>query len=188
MGSGTQSITSISTGTGVENENPLTAQAAPDHKTRFASRQTQTNEKKAELKLASAEVKVSKRPVAATPEESADEKVQAAPLGLAGDTAKKKKTKHKREKGQAKERFQEQTKPVAAPTPVAPTVNPTLGTSATGAPAPPAAGANDVAAGGAHAGESGSSGSADSLGDIGEPAPDHQPSAATVSDEGFLRR
>ena len=136
MGSPTQSVTSISTGTGVENEDPLAPRTVSDHKTRFAQRETQTNEKKAQLKLASAEVKASKRPVAATPEESADEKVQSAPLGLAGETANKKKAKHKRAKGEPKQRLEDKptTKP-AAPA-VAPTVNPTLGANPTAGTAP----------------------------------------------------
>ncbi len=139
MGSPTQSATSISTGTGTgtgvdaqENgENPLSAQPATDHKTRFSSRQVESQDKKAEVRLASAEVKVSKRPIAATAEQSADEKTQAAPLGL-NDKTVAKKQKHKREKDEPKERLQEKVKPVEATPAVSPTVNPTLGTSATG--------------------------------------------------------
>ena len=131
MGSPTQSVTSISTGTGVENEKAVASQATEEKKTRFSSRQPQGNEKHAEVKLASAELKANKRPTAATAEESADEKVQAAPLGLMDPTAKKKKSK--RNKGQPKERLQEQTKPAETPSnTVAPTVNPALGTTATG--------------------------------------------------------
>ena len=131
MGSPTQSVTSISTGTGVENEQQVASDTTEDKKTRFASRQTQTDEKRARVKLASAEVKASKRPTAATAEESADEKIQAAPLGIDGPAAKKKK-KTKRSKDQPKERLQEKTAPVEAPNTVAPTVNPALGTTATG--------------------------------------------------------
>lgn len=137
IGSPTQSVTSITTGTGVENEDALEARTVPDHKTRFAQRQSQTNEKKAQLKLASAEVKASKRPVPATPEETADEKVQSAPLGLAGDTVKKK-SRHKRKKGEPKQRLEEKPAAKPAPSTVAPTVNSTLGASATSAT--PAAG------------------------------------------------
>ena len=140
VGASTQSVTSISTGTGMENEeDPLAAPAAPEHKTRFAARESVSNEKKAQSDLARAEAKANKRPTAATPEESADEKVQAAPLGLAEPQPKKAK-KHKRAKNEAKERLQDKTKPAVTPTTVAPTVNPTLGAPATGgvAPAPTA--------------------------------------------------
>ena len=131
MGSPTQSITTISTGTGTENEDALAPQPAAEKKTRFAAREPQSNEKHAEVKLASAEIKASKRPTAATAEESADEKVQAAPLGL-GNVATKKTKKQKHSKDQPKERLQEKVKPVETPNTVAPTVNPALGTTATG--------------------------------------------------------
>ncbi len=131
MGSPTQSMTSISTGTGVENEDPLTPRETTDKKTRFSARQTQTDEKKAQVKLASAEVKATKRPTAATAEESSDEKAQAAPLGLADPNASKK-HKKKRIKGDPKERLQDKPKPTQAPAGVDPTVNSSLGTSATG--------------------------------------------------------
>ena len=132
MGSPTQSITSISTGTGVESEDPLAPKETSDRKTRFSDRQTQTNEKKAQLKLASAEVKATKRPTAATAEDSADEKVQAAPLGFANTPTDGKKKKSKRKKDQPKERLQEKPKVAQTPTEVAPTVNSSLGTTATG--------------------------------------------------------
>jgi peptidyl-prolyl cis-trans isomerase SurA len=121
----TESITSISTGTGVDAENDLAAKSGPQHKTRFADRETQTELEDAKTKLAKAEVKATIRPVAATPTQSASEKVQSAPLGLNGDTTKKAK-KPKRQKGDPKQRLQEQEKPVEKPTPVAPTVNPDL--------------------------------------------------------------
>ena len=125
MASSTQAMTAISTGTGVENEDPLEPSQTSDHKTRFSSRQTQSDEKKAQMKLASAEVKASDRPVAATREESVTEKVQAAPVGLADPAAKKK--KKKRVKGEAKQRLEEKPKPVEGPSTVSPTVNPALG-------------------------------------------------------------
>ncbi len=130
MGTPTESTTTISTGTAPEEQDPFAPkQAASDHKTRFASRQTEASDKKAEVKLASAEVKVSKRPTAATPEERADEKVQAAPLGLVDTTKKQKK---KRDKDAPKERLQEKPKTDQAQPTVAPTVNSNLGTTATG--------------------------------------------------------
>lgn len=135
MGSSTQSMTTISTGTANENttDDPFAPKETSDRKTRFSSRQTQTDEKKAQLRLASAEVKATKRPTAATATESADEKVQAAPLGLADQTAKPTKQKHaKRSKDMPKERLQEKVKPVQASATIDPTVNSALATSATG--------------------------------------------------------
>jgi len=135
----TESTTSnITTGSnGETTEAPQVAQEeAPTRKTRFASRQTEQVAKVDENKLNKAEVKSTDHPVAATPQEAADEKTQAAPLGLNGDTAKKPK-KPKRQKGDPKNRLQEKPKP-AAPAPVAPTVNPALGAGSGATPAPPA--------------------------------------------------
>jgi hypothetical protein len=73
-----------------------------------------------------AEATPTTRPVAAAPIEDATEKHQATPLGLNGDTVKKKKAP-KRKKGEAKERLQEKPKPSDVPATVAPTVNPNLG-------------------------------------------------------------
>ena len=87
-------------------------------------------------------MKATKRPEKATATETADEKVQAAPLGLK-DTAPKKKTKVKRDKDQPKERLQEKPKPVEQPKTVDPSVNPSLGTTAVGNPTRPASGTAD---------------------------------------------
>ena len=141
----TESVTSISTGIGTEGENPLAAQSTqPDHKVRFSARQNETEEKKDTVKLAKAEVKSTKRPEKATATETADEKVQAAPLGLA-DPKSGKKTKVKRDKDQPKERLQDKAPAPAQPAvqPVAPTVNPTLGATPTGNPTRPASGTSD---------------------------------------------
>ncbi len=138
MGSPTQSLTTITTGTSADSEDVLAPKPVDEKKTRFASRAPQADDKRAQLKLASAEVKATKRPTAATAVENADEKVQAAPLGLT-DAAGKKKSRHKRSKDQPKERLQEKVKPVDTPAIVAPTVNPALGSSATGDGTPPAA-------------------------------------------------
>jgi peptidyl-prolyl cis-trans isomerase SurA len=134
----TESTTStITTGGAAENEVPQVAQEeAPTHKTRFAARQTEQVAKVDEAKLNKTEIKATDHPVAATPQEAADEKTQAAPLGLNGDTTKKPK-KPKRQKGDPKNRLQEKPKP-AAPAPVAPTVNPALGAGSGASPAPPA--------------------------------------------------
>ena len=129
----------MTSGTGFEannnNEDPLALKAAPEHKSRFSDREKETEEKRAQDKLARAESKASARPMKATQQESANEKQQAAPLGLNGNTGKKKKAKVKRSKDEPKERLQDKPKPVDTTAPVAPTVNPALGTS----PASPAA-------------------------------------------------
>jgi peptidyl-prolyl cis-trans isomerase SurA len=128
--------TNITTGSAAESTEPLAAQEeAPTKKTRFATRQTEQTAKVDEAKLNKAMMKATDHPVAPTKQEAADEKTQAAPLGLNGDTTKKP-AKPKRKKGDPKNRLQEKPKP-AAPAPVAPTVNPALdaGTGATPAPA-----------------------------------------------------
>jgi len=124
--------TTISTGTGVENDtpDPLAPKDGPKKKTRYTDRQADVALAKAKEHAVKAQQHMAAHPVAATPEEKATEQTQAAPLGLNGDTAKKK-PKRKRKKGEAKERLQTQpTKPVDTSTPVAPTVNPALGTGA----------------------------------------------------------
>jgi len=127
MAMASDSTTTISTGTGVDADvDPLAPKTVgPQRKTRFAQRQNEQVEQHLEAKLVKAEVKATARPVQATPEATAAEKVQAAPLGLNGDTAKK--TKPKRAKGQPKERMQEQpSKPVDTAPAIAPTANPAL--------------------------------------------------------------
>jgi peptidyl-prolyl cis-trans isomerase SurA len=136
-------VTSISTGASADAVNPLEAQNdATEHKTRFSSRQNESDEKKAQAKLAKAEVGATKRPQKATVQETADEKVQSAPLGLQ-DKTKEKKKKVKRAKDQPKERLQEKEKPAPAPQTVEPSVNPSLGTSATRTSTQPASGTSD---------------------------------------------
>ncbi len=124
-----ESTTTITTGTAIEtadtDTDPLAPKAAPQKKTRFAQRQVEQNEKGLEVKLNKAELKASNRPVPADKQTTTAEKLQAAPLGLNGDTAKKKKVK--REKGAPKERLQEQpSKPVDNGPVIAPTANPAL--------------------------------------------------------------
>jgi peptidyl-prolyl cis-trans isomerase SurA len=146
-----ESVTTLTTGTGVDENNTdaLAAKPVADHKSRFTDREKETEAKRASDKVAKAEVKVSKRPTPATSEETADEKVRATPLGLNGDTAAKKKKpkpqpKAKHVKGepkapkQPKERLQEKPKPVDTTQPIAPTANPALGgTAPTAQSAPP---------------------------------------------------
>jgi peptidyl-prolyl cis-trans isomerase SurA len=125
--------TSISTGTGVDpDDNPLTPQEAPTHKTRLSQRQVQENDAHLQSKLNKADAKAAVRPVKADVQTDASETHQAAALGLNGDTAKK--VKKKRKKGDPKERLQEKAKPVDTSQPIAPTVNPALGGSAPALP------------------------------------------------------
>jgi peptidyl-prolyl cis-trans isomerase SurA len=120
--------TTITTGVGPENDEPLAQTATVDHKVRFSDRERQVEEQRAKSKVTKTTTKAQARPVQATVQETADEKQQRMAMGLNGDTSKK---KHKRTKGEAKERLQEKPKENTAPAPVAPTVNPAL----TGAPA-----------------------------------------------------
>jgi peptidyl-prolyl cis-trans isomerase SurA len=132
----TESITTITTGTGADEDNadPFATRTGPQKKVRFADLEAQAQERTAKDKLTKAEAKAEMRPMPTTPTENVDEKVRAQPLGLNGDTVTKKKTSHKHVKGEVKERMQEKPKqPKETPNTVAPTVNPDL---ATPVPAP----------------------------------------------------
>jgi peptidyl-prolyl cis-trans isomerase SurA len=132
----TESITTITTGTGADEDNadPFATQTGPHKKMRFADLESQAQERTAKDRLTKAEAKAEMRPTPTTPTENADEKLRAQPLGLNGDTVAKKKKSHKHVKGEVKERMQEKPKqPKETPNTVAPTVNPDL---ATPVPAP----------------------------------------------------
>jgi peptidyl-prolyl cis-trans isomerase SurA len=118
-------------------ENPLTPTAPVQQKTRYAARAKTEKAVKASAKAAKAKEKAAITPPPMTTDEKATANTQAAPLGLNGDTAKKK--KKTKVPGAPKERIQDKDKqaPVAAPAPE-PTVNPALG-AAPGAPTPPPA-------------------------------------------------
>ena len=127
----TDSITSITTGTGVDADaDPFAAKEGPHKKTRLSAHESEAEMAAAKVKLAKAETKASTRPIAQTPVEDATEKHQAAPLGLNGDTTIKPK-KPKRKKGEVKERLQDKPKPVETAPSVAPTVNPDLAAPST---------------------------------------------------------
>jgi peptidyl-prolyl cis-trans isomerase SurA len=96
--------------------NPLEAKAAPTGKTRYSSRAKEVSAEKKTAKVRKINEKVAAGPVAPTTEESASEKTQAAPLGLNGDTSKKKK-KQPKDKNAPKERLQNQAPKPAAPPP-----------------------------------------------------------------------
>lgn len=120
--------------------NPLTPTVeAPTKKTRFASREKVVLAEKKATRRRKAKEKAAATPEAESAQEKADLNAQGAPLGLNGDTAKKK--KKKKVKGAKKERLENKPKPsTAAPAPPAPTVSPSLGEGlAPAQPATPAA-------------------------------------------------
>ena len=123
----TESTTQISA---TSDADPLAPKPAATGKTRFAAKDKEFREEKAAAKKAKAKEKVVAAATGPTPVENATQRTQAAPLGLNGDTAKKKKAK--REKGAPKERLQDKKPDTTQPAPVAPTVNPAL---SPGAPA-----------------------------------------------------
>lgn len=85
-------------------EDPLAPPAPPLQKTRYSSRAPEVKLRKVQAKNAKVREKTIATPVAAGAVEKASLKTQAAPLGLSGDTTKK---KRKRQKGDPKERLQE---------------------------------------------------------------------------------
>jgi peptidyl-prolyl cis-trans isomerase SurA len=117
--------------------NPLTPKAPVAEKTRYSARAKTEKADKAAAKATKAKEKAAITPPPMTSDEKAAANTQAAPLGLNGDTAKKK--KKTKVQGAPKERLQDKEKqaPVEAPAPE-PTVNPALG-AAPGPPTPPAA-------------------------------------------------
>jgi peptidyl-prolyl cis-trans isomerase SurA len=104
---------SVSSDTG---PNALDTNKAPAGKTRYSARAKQVATTKKTTKAKKANEKIAAGPVAATTEEKAAEKTQAAPLGLNGDTSKKKK-KQPKDKNAPKERLQNQAPKPAAPKP-----------------------------------------------------------------------
>jgi peptidyl-prolyl cis-trans isomerase SurA len=120
--------------------NPLETKNTSTQKTRYSARAKTEKAEKAAKKQAVVKQKAAYTPSTETTQEKADRSVQAAPMGLNGDTATKK--KKKRAKGEAKERLQNKpTTPPPPPPPPAPTVNPALGATPEGM-APNPAGAS----------------------------------------------
>jgi len=105
-------------------ENPLAPKAAERKKTRYSDRApVEDKARRVAAKAAKVKEKAAAAPAPPTAEEKAAQQVQAAPLGLGGDTATKKK-KTKRVKGAPKERLQEQAPAPAAAKPVATPIPP----------------------------------------------------------------
>jgi peptidyl-prolyl cis-trans isomerase SurA len=94
--------------------NPLETHAVVEGKTRYSARAKTVAAEKKTAKEKKVNDKKAATPVAATAEEKATEQAQAAPLGLNGDTSKKKK-KQPKDKNAPKERLQNK-----APTPPPP--------------------------------------------------------------------
>jgi len=124
----TQGTTMISA---TSDADPLAPKPAVTGKTRYSYRAKTEAADKAAKKAAAVKEKIASTPKGPTPDEKATETAQAAPLGLNGDTAAKKKPK--KQKGAAKERLQNKdTKPAPPPPPPDPTVSPSLGSTPTG--------------------------------------------------------
>ena len=92
------------TAEGVNGDDPLAPVAVAQKKTRYSARAPQVKFRKKQAKDAKAKEKAIATPSPMTAEEKASVKTQSAPLGLNGDTTKKKK---KRKKGDPKERLQD---------------------------------------------------------------------------------
>jgi peptidyl-prolyl cis-trans isomerase SurA len=116
---------------------PLTPKVVQTGKTRFSARAPEMKIRKAEVKQAKVQEKNAATPVMASTEETVARQQQSAPLGLNGDTTKK---KVKRVKGAPKERLQDKptVDPAAAAPVISPTVNPALGVNPGGTTTPPA--------------------------------------------------
>ena len=115
---------------------PLAPKVESNGKTRFSSRSKEVHLDKVFTKDKKVQEKKAAMAAPAGPEEVASQKTQAAPLGLNGDTAKKK--KKTKVKGAPKERLQGKKPETPTAAPIDPTVNPSLGARPEGASAPPA--------------------------------------------------
>jgi peptidyl-prolyl cis-trans isomerase SurA len=98
--------------TSAANADPFAPKATEQKKTRFSDRAKTEKVVKAKAKVTKAKEKAAETPVAASVTEKATQQTQASPLGLNGDTVKKK--KKTKVKGAPKERLQ--NKPAAPPT------------------------------------------------------------------------
>ncbi|HEY0786644.1 MAG TPA: peptidylprolyl isomerase, partial [Acidobacteriaceae bacterium] len=94
---------------------PLAPKTGPLKKTRYSDRAPEVKLRHEKAKVAKVEEKKIATPAPMTTTELAAKQTQAAPLGLNGDTASKKKKRHK--KGEAKERLQPKPKDPNAPKP-----------------------------------------------------------------------
>jgi peptidyl-prolyl cis-trans isomerase SurA len=112
---------------------PLAPKVADQKKTRFSDRAKTEKVVKAKAQTAKAREKALETPAAAGADEKATQQAQAAPLGLNGDTAKKK--KKVKVKGAPKERLQNKPPAPASPPPEeTPSKAPDRGTPLEGTP------------------------------------------------------
>jgi peptidyl-prolyl cis-trans isomerase SurA len=113
--------------------NPLAPKAPERKKTRYSARAKTERAQKAKAKTVKAQEKAASAPTPMNSVEKATQQTQAAPLGLNGDTVKKK--KKKKVKGAKKERLQNQAPKPAPPPPVeTPSKAPDRGTPLEGTP------------------------------------------------------
>jgi peptidyl-prolyl cis-trans isomerase SurA len=110
---GTAIATTETSNTISDSDDPLNPKTRPTGKTRYSDRAPIEAKEKAAAKAAKVKQKIAATPPPLTAEEKATQKTQSDALGLAGDTATKKRTK--RTKGTPKERIQ--NKPPAPPAP-----------------------------------------------------------------------
>jgi peptidyl-prolyl cis-trans isomerase SurA len=112
---------------------PLAPKVTEPKKTRFSDRAKDEKAAKVKAQSAKAKEKALATPVAASADEKATQQAQAAPLGLNGDTAKKK--KRVKVKGAPKERLQNKPPaPAATPPEEIPSKAPDRGTPLEGTP------------------------------------------------------
>ena len=97
----------------VNNDDPLAPQAPVQQKTRFSAHAATFHQEKLQKVEKRQADKAAATPTGPTTQEQRAKKVQAAPLGLNGDTVSKK--KKKRQKGEAKERLADKPVEKAAP-------------------------------------------------------------------------
>ena len=130
-----------STSSSSVSDDPLGPQAAVEKKTRYSDRVKTESVDKAKKKADKAQLKAAATPEAMTTDEKTAQQLQAAPLGLNGDTVKKQ--KKVKDKNAPKERLQDkETTPAVQPqaTPLKTDVDPnTLQPTADKTTVPPAA-------------------------------------------------
>lgn len=114
---------------------PLAPKVESTGKTRFSSRSKEVHLDNIFTKDKKAQEKKTAMAAPAGADEVAAQKTQAAPLGLNGDTASKK--KKIKVKGAPKERLQGKKPETPEAAPIAPTVNPSLNAAPGGTSAPP---------------------------------------------------
>ncbi len=125
----------ISATSSTSDPDPLAPKTVSTEKTRFSAKEKQVRAEKVASKQAKVREKIAATPAGPERQETATQKTQAAPLGLNGDTATKK--KHVKVKGEAKERLQDKRPDATPDKPIAPTVNPSaLGAGGVGATEP----------------------------------------------------